>query len=59
LGAVTLLDLDANLNRSRQRPHSACVETTKQKEYAVETIHKNYENLCLFSDNSLPIKEDE
>ena len=58
LGTVTPLDLDANLNRSRQRPHAACSETNIQKEYAVENIHKDYEKICLIPDNKDPIEED-
>ena len=59
LGTVTPLDLDANLNRSRQRPHSANAETQVQKEYAVENIHKDYEELCHIPTNNAPIDEDE
>jgi len=58
LGAVAPLDLDANLNRSRQRPHLANAEAQVQKEYAVEDIHKDYEELCHIPTNNDPIDED-
>ena len=58
LGTVIPLDLKANLNRSRQRPHSANAETQVQKEYAVENIHKDYEELCHIPTNNAPVDED-
>jgi len=58
LGTVIPLDLDANLNRTRQRPHTACPEIQEQQEHAVENIHKEYEELCHVPDNNSPIKED-
>ena len=45
LGPVVLLDLDANLNRTRQRPHAAHA-TAKQQEYAVDSAYNEYTHLC-------------
>ena len=46
LGPAVLLDLDANLHRARQRPHAAPASSAIQKEYAVESVHQDYEQLC-------------
>jgi len=46
LGPAVLLDLDANLHRDRQRPHAAYTSPKKQKEYAVEAIHDEYNQAC-------------
>lgn len=46
LGAVTPLDKHANLNRKRQRPHSAPAPTQKQAENAVEMAYREYSHLC-------------
>lgn len=59
LGAVAPLDLYANLNRSRQRPHTASSKVEAQQEFAVETIHKKHEELCHIPNNISKIIEDE
>lgn len=46
LGPAVLLDLDANLNRQRQRPHAAPGTPKKQKEYAIESVHEVYTQAC-------------
>ena len=46
LGAAVLLDLDANLHRARQRPHTAPASPEKQKKYAIESVHKEYIQAC-------------
>ena len=58
LGTVTPLDLDANLNRSRQRPHAACAKTKIQQEYAIENSYKDYEKQSHIPDNYAPVEED-
>jgi putative transposase len=45
LGAVTLLDLKANLHRKRQRPHSAPARSVKQGENAVDLAYQEYNQL--------------
>ena len=42
LGAAVLLDLHANLNRRRQRPHAAPTSHTKQTTYDVELAFEDY-----------------
>lgn len=46
LGSVTPLDMHANLNRKRQRPHNAPAPAKKQLENAVEIAHREYSHLC-------------
>jgi putative transposase len=41
LGTAVLLDLNANLHRKRQRPRPTKAGT-KQREYAVDTVHDSY-----------------
>jgi len=45
-GPVTLLDKHANLNRKRQRPHTAPAPTQKSAENAVEIAYNKYSHLC-------------
>lgn len=52
LGAAVPLDLDANLYRARQRPHAPPASPGKQKEYAIEAVHHDYEQLCQLPDAS-------
>ncbi len=42
LGAAVLLDLDANLNRKRQRPHAAPSPEGIQREHNVELVFEDY-----------------
>ncbi len=42
LGAAVLLDLNANLNRRRQRPHAAPTSQVKQSTYDVELAFEDY-----------------
>lgn len=46
LGSAVPLDREANLHRERQRPHTALMNTSVQKEYAIESVHHDYEQLC-------------
>lgn len=46
LGAAVPLDLEANLHRARQRPHAPLTSPALQKEYAIESVHSDYEQLC-------------
>lgn len=46
LGPVVLLDLNSNLHRKRQRPYVAPASPKEQKEYAIESIHSEYTQLC-------------
>jgi transposase InsO family protein len=41
LGPVVRLDLDANLNRNRQRPHAALAQAP-QREHNVEVVYEDY-----------------
>lgn len=49
LGPATRLDLKNNLNRKRQRPHSAPQNAIKQGENAVDLVHREYSQLCSIS----------
>jgi hypothetical protein len=46
LGAVTPLDMQANLNRKRQRPHHAPAPTQRMEKNAVEMAYREYSHLC-------------
>jgi len=54
LGAVTPLDMHANLNRKRQRPHHTPAPVQKQLENAVEMAYREYSHLC-----SIPLTNEE
>jgi hypothetical protein len=41
LGAAVQLDLEANLNRKRQRPHAAPAQAP-QREHNVEVVYEDY-----------------
>jgi len=46
LGPVTPLDVHANLNRKRSRPHSAPASQLKQMENSVDLAYREYSKLC-------------
>lgn len=57
-GPVTPLDITANLNRKRQRPHHEPEASIKQAENAVEIAYREYSQLCGIPLSSEPIKKE-
>jgi putative transposase len=57
LGPAVLLNLDANLNRARQRPHAALANTAIQREYAIESVHYEYKQQCQLSNTNTDKEE--
>ena len=59
LGPVTPLDVHANLNRRRQRPHHDSAPTQKQLENRVEIAARDYSRLCGIPMQVKSTKQDE